>query len=174
MVGATSAQTFCAADSECVGADGGFYDDGGCCVKYLIKAVAAEPQWGKFLFMFKEEERVPGAFFGLCQPGVYVDAFNAENGVNGESNNYEDLKMVFETNPGFSKAVGFDTPEEFIEGWESTIETHEGLIFQVGCYATMSAIKVAASAAVAAASIATLLWILISRNFIKTFESKQL
>ena len=72
----------------------------------------------------------------------------------GKANNYDDLSLIIEVNPSLSEYTNVD---EWIEGWESTAETQQGLVMQIGCTSTFdSAIKLAASAFVATATAATL------------------
>ena len=157
FLGVVSAQTKCESDADCGEAvDGGAYV-GGCCMRWEVVSTKAEGAvWGKFSSIWGGEEAiVPGAGFQACAGKAQLDGHVNKNGSppdKGTVPNYDDLQNFLDTVPGAKEKMGAENVDEWIEAWEGDADTQKEFILKVGCASTFGAIKLAASAALAASA----------------------
>ena len=55
LIAASKAITFCQFNQDCVGVDGGVYDDGGCCNYWTAVEFAKDGKMGKFTKVWKDQ-----------------------------------------------------------------------------------------------------------------------
>jgi hypothetical protein len=133
FLGYASAQLqFCESSDECV--DEAF--EGGCCHYWEIVQEAETPVWGAFEDVVFNGNMAVGEGTSACFSAAHVAAREAASDADGLLDNYTDLEIFLEQNPGADVLLGLEsgaTADDWITGWGSDLNTHEKMIIKSMC-----------------------------------------
>jgi hypothetical protein len=111
--------------------------DGGCCNLWEIVGVSDDPVWGDFPEkVFEGRKMEVGAYQSACMTKSHVAAREAEENSQGYLNNYDDLRIFLEENPGADVLLGLTsgaTADDWITTWGSDLDTHYKMIIKTSC-----------------------------------------